>query len=139
MLQGVTGSVSDLVAVGRFKGGLLYTKDEEEVTCSETKCGVTRLLLCECCPVGSCLLEDTRGDPPLGTATQLRGCAATAPSGEVSSLLVDRLQECWSSSRSTDPEGHVKQGPEQLPKAVTAPLGPEKPFWPCPWLSTFLS
>lgn len=138
MLQGVTGSVSDLDAVGWFKGGLLYRKEEEEVMCSETKCGVTRSHLHECCPVCSCLSEDMPGDPLLGTATQLRGCTATAPSSEVSPLLADRLQKCRSFSRSTDREGHIKQGPEQLLKAVTASPRPEKPFWPSPCLSTFL-
>ena len=128
MLQGVTGSVSDLDAVGWFKGGLLYTKEEEEIMCSKTKCGVTRSHLYECCSACSCLLEDTPGDPGLGTATQLRGCAATAPSSEVAPLLADRLQKCWSFSRSTDPEGHIKQGSEQPPKAGTASLGQRSPF-----------
>lgn len=93
MLQGVTGSASNLDAVGWFKGGLLYRKEEEEIMCSETKCGVTRSQLYRCFPVRFCLLEDTPGDPPLRTATQLRGCAATAPSSEVSPLLADRLSE----------------------------------------------
>lgn len=139
MVQGVTGSARNLDAVGWFKRGLLYSKGEEEIMCSETKCGVTRSHLYECCPVCFRLLEDTPGDPLLGTATQLRGCAPTAPSSEVSPLLADRLQKCWSFFRCTDPEGHVKQGSEQPLKVVTVLLASEKPFWSSPWLATFLS
>lgn len=57
MLQGLTGSVSNLDTVGWFKGGLLYRKEEEAIMCSETKSGVTRSQLYRCCPVRFCLLK----------------------------------------------------------------------------------
>lgn len=70
----------------------MCTKEEEDLMCSETKCGVTRSYLHKCCPARSCLFEDTCRSTA-GTATHLRGRAAPAPSGEVSPLLADKLQE----------------------------------------------